>query len=186
AFDGDGSVYYINVPESRELTAARAAVDAATQAGNREEMFRARTRVSQLEAASARLVRRDLASGRESPVDLGGIVPQAVVFRPGASAPSVLGAPADAGDTNHPYRTGNGAPQPVTTAAGAKRDVAFLSGDRILYAIDRQSFAIQDLASGNVQTYRGTQVTRSADGSAVAFLSSDGEQMVITLVKPDA
>jgi hypothetical protein len=151
-----GRIYYIAVPESDESTRARAAV-----------------------------VARDLATGAESDIDTGDIVPQAVVFRPGDTTLHVIGAPADAGNTNHLYSLAGGAPQRITTAEGAKRDAAFLSGDRLLYAIDRQSFAIQDLRTGNVATHRGTQVARSADGGTIAFVRQDAGDNVITLLHAD-
>jgi hypothetical protein len=118
-------------------------------------------------------------------VDLGGIVPQVIVFRPGDTALHVLGAPAGAGDTNDLYRIAGATPQKLTTASGPKRDAVFLAGNRLLYSIDRQSFAIQDLASGAVTTHQGTQPVHSADGSTVAFVRRDGNEYVITLVRGD-
>ena len=86
AFDERGRVFYIQVPDSPELTAARGAVQTAVESRNSQEAFRARTRVSQLEAAGARLMFRDLATGTVSEVNVRGVVPQAVVFRAGDSA----------------------------------------------------------------------------------------------------
>ena len=184
-FDGTGSVYYITVPETPELIEARAAVAAAIEARNNQEAFRARTRVSQLEAAGARLSKRELGTGRESIVDLGGVIPQAVVVRSGDAALHVLGAPADAGNTNHLYRVTDGVPQPLTTADGPKRDPVFLAGDRLLYGIDRQSFAVQDLRTGDVTTHHGTQATVSADGSTIAFVREIDGQNGIVLLRED-
>ncbi|HSK20026.1 MAG TPA: M20/M25/M40 family metallo-hydrolase [Longimicrobiales bacterium] len=185
AFDGASRVYYITVPDSPELAAARAAVTAAVESRNSQESFRARSRVSQLEAAAARLMVRDAAGGAAAQVDLGGIIPQAVVMRPGDAGLHVLGAPAGAGDTNHLYRIADGAAQQLTTAEGPKRDVVFLTGERLLYGIDRQSFAIQDLATSTVTTHQGTQVTVSGDGSTVAFVRQDGDDNVITVLRAD-
>ncbi|HEX6134308.1 MAG TPA: M20/M25/M40 family metallo-hydrolase [Longimicrobiales bacterium] len=185
AFDGAGRVFYIVVPASPELAQARTDVDAAVQARNSQEAFRARTRVAQLEAAAARLMVRELASGREAAVDLGGIEPQTVVFRPGDATPHVLGATAGAGNGSDLYRIADGTPRRVTTADGPKRDIVFLAGDRLLYSIDRQSFAIQSLATGAVSIHTGTQVTRSADGSTVSFVRPDAGESVITLLRAD-
>ncbi|MBR9990069.1 MAG: M20/M25/M40 family metallo-hydrolase [Gemmatimonadetes bacterium] len=181
AFDGAGRVYYIAVGESRALDEAREAVTAALESGDNQAAFQARTRVSQLESAAARLRLRDLASGSESHVDLGPIIPQAVVFRAGDATPYVLGAPAGAGNTNDIYRIA-GAPQKVTAAEGPKGDAVFLAGDRLLYVIDRQSFAIQELASGNVSTHRGIQPSVSADGGSIAFVRQEDGESIITVV----
>lgn len=184
-FDGSGRVFHITVPDSPELAQARAAVTAAVESRNNQAAFRARTLVSQLESASARLVARDLATNREAVVDLGGIVPQSIVFRPGDTVLHVLGAPAGAGDTNDLYRIAGTTPQKLTTASGPKRDVVFLAGNRLLYSIDRQSFAIQDLATGEATTHHGTQPVHSADGSTVAYVRRDESEYVITLVLGD-
>lgn len=181
-FDGAGRVYYISVPETPELVEARAAVAAAVQARNNQEAFRARGRVSQLEAAGARLVAHDLGRGTETTVDLDGIIPQAVVSRPGDAALHVIGAPADADNTNHVYRIGSTGAERVTTADGPKRDAVFLQGDRLLYSIDRQSFAIQDLVTGAVVTHRGAGVTTAGDGSVVAFVRQDNGENVISTI----
>jgi hypothetical protein len=184
-FDAAGRVFHITVPDSPELAQARAAVTAAVESRNNQEAFRARTLVSQLEASSARVVARDLATNRESGVDLGGIVPQSIVFRPGDTALHVLGAPAGAGDTNDLYRIAGNTPQKLTIASGPKRDAVFLADNRLLYSIDRQSFAIQDLATGEVTTHHGAQPVHSADGSTVAYVRRDGIEYVITLVLGD-
>ncbi|HEX2166297.1 MAG TPA: M20/M25/M40 family metallo-hydrolase [Longimicrobiales bacterium] len=181
-FDGGGNVFFIAIRETPELAEARAAVAAAV---DRRDAFDARTRVSRLEEAGAQLMSRDLATGRESVVDLGGIVPQAMVVRESDGALHVFGAPADAGNTNHLYRITNGAPEQVTTADGPKRDAVFLTGDRLLYVIDRESFAIQDLVTGNVAAHDGSQVAISGDRSTVAFVREDGSDNVITILLAD-
>lgn len=184
AFDAFGRVYYITVPDSPELAEARAAVAAALESGDRQEAFGARSRLSQLEAAAAQLMERSADGGAAARVDLGGIIPQAVISRPGLQTIHVLGAPVGAGDTNHLYRIHDGTQQ-LTAADGPKRDVVFLTGDRLLYGIDRQSFAIQDLATSTVTTHQGTQVTVSGDGSTVAFVRQDGDDNVITVLRAD-
>ena len=185
AFDALGRVYYITVPDSPELAEARGAVASAVERRNTQESFRARSRLAELEAAAAQLMLRNADGGAASRVDLGGIIPQAVVSQPGAPALHVLGAPPGAGDTNHLYRIGHGTTQQLTTADGPKRDVVFLTGNRLLYGIDRQSFAIQDLATSRVTTHQGGQVSVSADSSTIAFVRQDGGDNVITVVRAD-
>jgi hypothetical protein len=184
-FDGAGSVFYFAVQESAELSRARAAVDAAVGARDNQAAFRARLRVSQLEAAGARLIARDLATATETTVDLRGIVPQAVVFRPGDTALHVLGAPADAGGTSDLYRISVTGPRKLTAGTGPGRDIVFLAGDRVLHAIDRQSFGIQDVQTGAVATHNGTQVAVSADGATVAFVQQRDDENIITLLHAD-
>ena len=183
ALDAGGRLYYLSIPDSPELTAARAAVDAATQARNTQAAGQARTQVQQLETAAARLMMRDLASGTEAVVPTTGLQVQSVSVRGSDNVVHVLGAPADAGNTSDFYRVGSGAPQKITTAAGPKIDPVWLAGDKLLYRINNQNFAIQDLRTGQVQTQAGTQVTAAANGSAVAFVRQDSTGNVITVMR---
>jgi Tol biopolymer transport system component len=183
AIAAGGRLYYLTIADSPELTAARTAVDAATQARNTQAATQARTQVQQLEAAGTRLMMRELASGSESVVPTTGLLVQSVSVRAGDGAVHVLGAPADAGNTSDFYRVGSGAPQKITTATGPKIDPIWLAGDKLYYRINNQSFAIQDLRTGQVTTHRGAQATVSADGSALAFVRQDSTENVISVMR---
>lgn len=187
AFDGAGGAAWIRVPESTELTSARAAVDAATAAGDRDAMFAARTRVSELERASARVVWRDLATGSERTLETGDLIVQAVVPGPGAGV-HVLGAPADAGNVTDVYRVTDTGMAKITTGPGPKSAPVWLANDHIMYSIDRQNFAIESLATGAVMAVQGTQPAVSADGSAVAYVhqTDDGAAISVLRVGADA
>jgi hypothetical protein len=62
-----------------------------------------------------------------------------------------------------------------------KTDPIWLAGDRLLYSVDRANFAVQDLASGKVESHRGAQVATSADGSAIAFVRQEDGMNMITV-----
>jgi hypothetical protein len=185
-FDGAGRVLYISVPPTPEVTAARAALQQAVDARDNAAALRARTRLGELEAAAARVVIRSLDDGRETTLRTDGLVVQAVLTRPGDDATYVSALVAGAGTAAELYRLGAAAPQKVTTAPGPKSDFVWFGGAHLLYAIDRQNFAVQDLRSGAVETYRGTQPAVSADGSAVAFVRQDEGMNVIGVLRPGA
>lgn len=182
AFTGAGSVAYVTVPATAELTAARATVETAAEQGNNQALFAARTRVSELEAAAARVVRRDLATGREATMSTGGLIVQAVIARPGDVSVHVLGAPADAGNVTDVYRIGD-VMRKITAGPGPKSAPIWLADDHLLYGIDRQTFAVEHAGAGLVTRYSGTQVATSADGRAVAFMHRDGDDNVISVLR---
>lgn len=186
AFVGAGAVAYVHVPPTPELMAARAAVDAAAEGGDRDALFAARTRVSELEVAAARVVRRELASGRETNLSTGGLVVQAVLARPGDEAVYVLGAPADAGNVTDVYRVVGSDVQKITTGPGPKDAPVWLADDHVLYGIDRQTFAIEHVGAGLASRHSGTQIATSADGRAVAFVHQDGDDNVISVLRVGA
>jgi len=184
AFDDARRALFLRVAETAEIRTARAAVDSAVAARNNQAAFQARSRLSRLEAAATQLVALEVESGSEVLVPTPGLIVQAVTSRPGEMSVYVLAAPADGGNTSDVYRLGSGAPEKITTAAGPKTDPVWLTGERLLYSIDRQNFAIQDLAAGTVAAHRGTAVTVSADGSTVAFVRQDEGQNVLTVITP--
>jgi Tol biopolymer transport system component len=106
-----------------------------------------------------------------------GLTVQAVLFRPGDASIYVL-APSGPGSSDV-YRLGSGAPERVTRGDGTKTNPVWLSGDRLLYSVDRQTFAVEDLRSGAVRRIDGVNVTASADGSTLAWLVPAERQNVL-------
>ncbi|CAN5890115.1 hypothetical protein BH23GEM9_BH23GEM9_01540 [soil metagenome] len=142
--------------------------------------FDDRGRVAYVGGSPAAVVVRDLASGRETQSSAAGLTVQAVLFRPGEEAAYVV-APTGSGASDI-YRLGAGAPERVTRGSGTKTSPVWLRGDRVLYTIDRQSFAIEDLRSATVHPFSGTGVTVSADGGSVAWVGRDGGSNAIMIV----
>ena len=129
--------------------------------------------------APPRIVLRELTTGRETTLPTPGLNPQSIVFRRGEATVYVL-APTGSGSSDV-YRLGGAEPVRVTSANGTKTNPVWLAGDRLLYSIDRQSFAIQNLTSGQVEQHRASDVAVSADGSAIAYVRQDESMNVITV-----
>jgi Tol biopolymer transport system component len=127
---------------------------------------------------------RDLAGGRVTQVPAPGLTIQSITFRPGDGSIYVV-APSGPGSSDV-FRLGAGAPQRVTRGEGTKTAPVWLSGDRVLYLVDRQSFAIEDLEGGAVRAFSGTGVTVSADGSTVAWISQSGGVSVLQVLPTGA
>jgi Tol biopolymer transport system component len=123
---------------------------------------------------------RDLATGRETQVAAPGLTVQSVHFRAGDGSVHVV-APSGPGASDV-YRLGGGAPERLTRGDGTKSAPVWLSGGRILYSVDRQTFAIED-GQGGVQGFTGVGVTASADGSTVAWVAP-GEMENVLYVLP--
>src|SRR5688572_7403192 len=99
-------------------------------------VFDGRGRAAYVAGAPARVVVRELASGRETTVPAAGLTPQAVTFRPGEDAVYVIAPTGPGASDLHRLEPANAVR--VTKAEGTKTDPIWLAGDRLLYSIDRQ------------------------------------------------
>jgi DNA-binding beta-propeller fold protein YncE len=126
---------------------------------------------------------RDLASGREVQLAAPGLTVQSIMFRPGDASVYVL-APTGAGASDV-YRLGAGAPERVTRGPGTKTNPVWLSGDRLLYGIDRQLFAVEDLRAGATRRISGSGAAASADGSTIVWVEQDGGASVLRVLRAD-
>jgi Tol biopolymer transport system component len=124
---------------------------------------------------------QELSTGQVTQMPAPGLTVQSVFFRPGDAAVYVM-APTGAGSSDV-HRLGGGTPERVTRGAGTKTNPVWLTDDRILYSVDRQTFAIEDLGSGMVRGFSGIGVTASADGSTVAWVSPGEGQNTIQLLR---
>lgn len=147
--------------------------------------FDGRGRVAWVGGSPDRVSVRDLSGGRVTEVAAPGLTVQSIVFREGDASVYVV-APTGAGASDV-YRLGTGAPERVTRGDGTKTNPVWLSGERVLYSVDRQAFAIEDLRGGAARRIDGVGVTASADGSTVAWVvPGDGDNALYVLRASDA
>jgi Tol biopolymer transport system component len=146
--------------------------------------FDGRGRVAWVGGSPGAVSVRDLASGRVTEVAAPGLTVQSITFRDGDASIYVV-APTGPGSSDV-YRLGAGAPQRVTRGEGTKTSPVWLAGDRILYTVDRQNFAIEEVRGGAVRGFTGTGVTVSADGGTVAWIGQQGGANVLHVLAQGA
>jgi hypothetical protein len=173
AFAPDGRrIAYLRVPESRELSGAREADRRATAVGDIAALRQARAEIARLEAATAQVVVRELASGREQQRAAPGIDRLALAFA-GDGTLVLVGRRAGAADRTDLWALPErGAPRALTDGPGVKGATLMSAGPgRLVYTVTPDRIEVLDLASGATRGFRGHSPAVSADGSTLAFVT---------------
>ncbi len=183
-FSHDGrNAAYLVTPETPELRAARAELDRLTGGQERQA---AQRRVEQLESETARIILRDLTTGRERTVDAPGITRGFLAFA-GDGQLYVFGGASGSSSVDRVFRaTGNApgialAPGSVPTPVASARALA---GPRMIIAQGGRGggFSVVDASSGNVRRFDGSSPGISADGRFVTFVGRAGQENTISLI----
>jgi hypothetical protein len=173
------SVAYLSVPETEELAAARAAERVAQAARDFGAVRRARVEIARLEAAAARIMVRELATGRDVE-RAAGRDGAAVAERYGllyaGDGSLVLVGRAPGEETGALFVVPErGQPGRLGETPGTDGAVVAAVGDRrVLQTVDAGRFIVVDVPTGAVVLdLAGSSPTASADGSVVAFLERE-------------
>jgi hypothetical protein len=179
-FSADGStLVYLKVPPSQELVGLQAAADRAT---GTDRALRS-NELAEFVARVARLVVRDVATGRETEIDTGTVRKSLPVAGAGGSI-LFVGWAAE-GEADQMYLVSAGAaPRPLTTDSADKTIVAVnASGSAVLFTPRRRggqggpaTFGVISLPEGNVMTVAGSAPAFSGDGGTLAYVSLEGDE----------
>jgi Tol biopolymer transport system component len=164
-------VAYLRVPETPVLAAARRAERAALATRDGPAVRSARAETVRLEAATARLMVLDPATGREREWRAAQLERHGLAFA-GDGSLVLIGR-----DPRHPPGTDlyvvqeRAAPRAITDGPGIKGATLVQAGDRrLLYTVDER-FVVHDLSTGaTLLELTGSAPVVSADGSTVAYL----------------
>lgn len=127
-------VAYLRLPRSRALDRARTAAEQALARGDREEAMRLRAEVRYLEARDARIVVRELASGRERVIDDGGLVKDRLAWGADGRTLYVVAARDGQAERSDVYAipVDGGAPRAVMDGPGFKGAPVVVPGGRYM------------------------------------------------------
>ncbi len=172
--DGN-SVAYLQVPETRALTAARAAEQAAMAARDFAAVRAARAELARLEAEAARIMVRELSTGQERERPAPGPHRLGLLFTGDGSLVLVGADPASPGRAGLYLVPERGEPRALAPRLGTDARVVTPVGQRrILQTVSGDQFAVVEVPSGRVVArIDGASPAVSADGSTVAYLSRE-------------
>jgi hypothetical protein len=189
-FSPDGSMLaYLKLAPSEELRKLQAELDAAEQAGRAQRQ----AAVNQRMGREAQIVVRDLASGRETPLDAGELGKGSLAI---AASGTVFFAGTPGEEDSQVYAVAAGRPAAaLTSGPGDKAPLAIAStGDALLYSVriggggrggsgGRGGGAAAPATFGvlNVTGFRTTVITGSApafsgDGRTLAYVAREGAE----------
>lgn len=201
-----GRAAYVRARGTAEAARARAAVERAVREGDRETIARRRGELAYVMARDARIVVRELASGRERVLEDGGLVKAELAWSADGETLYVAGAKPGETDRSDIYAFGaSGPPRKVTGGAGVKGDPIVAPGGRyLLYSVSGRSAApfaggaaagrtgrgasrivVRDLRTGAERAFDGAGARLSADGSTAVFLAAEGEATLVRVVRLD-
>lgn len=202
-------IAYLRLPVSDALERARAEMDGALGRGDRSAFMRWRAEVRYLEARDARIVVRELASGRERTIEDGGLIKERLAWGGDGRTLYVVAARDGQTDRSDIYAiTDGGAPRLVTDGPGFKGAPVVVPGGRYLVyevlprtpvpqwpgAAEGQAagqaagpagqarVVVRDLRTGAERTFDGRAPRLSADGSAAVFLAAEGGETLVRVV----
>ena len=179
SFAPDGrTLVYLRVPRAPDIEALQAAADAATgttRALRSNELF-------ELVGRTAAIVRRDLVSGRETPIDIGMVRKSSLLA--GAEGSVVFVGWAAEGDADQIYTVAQGgAPKPLTSDRDDKMLVGVnATGTAVLFSTRGRrvegtgTFSVLALPCGTVTSVAGTAPSFSGDGATLAYVVRDGNE----------
>jgi hypothetical protein len=186
-FSPDGrAVAYLTIQETPELRAARAELDRLTSAQDQQAAQRKRQEIAQLELGGARILLRDLATGRDREIAAAGITRGSLAFAGDGGLYVIGGAPGTTA-SDRVFRATGASPGVALAAGSVPGQIAGarpLAGPRMLLAQGGRGggFAILDAASGSVRRIEGTNPSISSDRRFVAYLGSAGQENTVSLI----
>jgi hypothetical protein len=172
-FSPDGrQIAYLQVPETRELRAARERDRLAVEAGDIATLRRIRPEIARMEAASARIRVRELASGREAERRVPGIERLGLAYA-GDGTLILTGRGAGQSDVTDLYAVpARGDARALTSGPGIKGATLLTGGrDHIVFTIGRDRIVTHQLSTGAQRTFEGTSPALSADGTTLAWVA---------------
>jgi hypothetical protein len=198
----DGSrAAYLAAPDMPELRAANAEAERLLAAGDRPGAASARAEAMRIERENARIMVVDLSNGREEQIDAPPITRGALAFgddgelyvvggTPGQQAALPQGGGRGGGQPlgDLVYRvSGGGAPASMMPmgSIGAFTSADAVAGRRMLLGMGRGGFAVLDLATGAAHRFDGSSPAVSRDGSAVVYLTEEGDETLINVAATD-
>jgi peptidase M28-like protein/WD40 repeat protein len=192
---------FLRVPETDELRAERAAM-ARIPVADRTAIATQNRKIAEIEARVARVVLRDLSTGRETEYLDDTLLKSAPVLGGDGSTVYVLGrAPTgQAGLELYAFTAGGARPTPLTGDGLIKSGLAVIPrSGKLTYLVDQgdpfsaQAFAtrrgpnaaivIFDPATRESRRIPGWSPSSSADGSAIAYVTRQGAENAIGVVK---
>jgi len=177
-------VAYMTVPETEELLAARAALEASVDPSDRMARYRLRRELARLDAEHTRIVVRDLTSDAEGVVEPEGMAVMSLLYNPGDGALHFLGAEVGEAASTGVYRLGpGGAPTRITPPGTQLSDPFFArGGDFLVFGMGRGEFGVMETGSGSIHGFQGLTPVLSADGGTLAFSGGDGGEAVVSVL----
>jgi Tol biopolymer transport system component len=180
-------VAYIVVPETEELAAALQQLQSAAAAGDRASRMRMRRDLVRINAEHARIVVREMASGRERQIapDLGLF---SLMYGATDNTLYFVGSPkGDATRTDIYTLTDGGDTRPLTDGPGRKNDPRLvLGGEHLAYSVGSGTLGVVELATGATHTINAASPVYSADGTKIAYFGRDGDETTVNVVDLEA
>ena len=184
-FSPDGSkLAYLSVQHRQELTDAQAAVDRAMPAERQPQQ----DAVNQMVAGLARVIVRDVATGRETPIDAGTLRKTALAY--GAGRIFFSGTGMD-GDPTQIYEVAEGR-TPIMRTTGTLDKVLLeinATGTALLFTTrlpgggrgggqggSPATFGLLSAADGRVTTITGSAPSFSGDGASFSYVTREGTE----------
>ena len=164
---------YLAVVETPRMTLLSAQIDSFTRARNASGILQARAELTRLENESARIMIRDLRSGREREVRAAGLWRQSLAWTADGRSLFVVGGPAGEPGRSNIYALGAAAPSPVVEGAGQRTGLLAVPGGRYLVFLEAGNVVVRDLRSGESRTLRARSYAASGDRSTIAFVERD-------------
>jgi Tol biopolymer transport system component len=177
-------------------------------APDRQAMADAQRKLTQLEAANAEIIIRDLASAQERVLPDGGLRKTSLAFSADGHDVYVVGGKAGDASSSDIYAIAesSGTLRPLTTGPGIKSGPIPVPGGRVLiYAVALPSaqappagggrgsqglggpaatdLVVLNLADRVTTTFKGRAPAVSADGSTLAFLTQVGDENAVQVIK---
>jgi hypothetical protein len=194
-FSPDGrSAAYFSSAEVPQIRAARADLDRLTAAGDTRGAQQKSQEIARLDLEHARIVLRDLASGRDRELNASDVTRGLLAFGGNGDLYLIGGTPGQTARDRIERLTG-AAPGMVLAGGSGTANIASaraLSGPRLLLGLGggggrggggggggRGGFAIFDASTAALRPVDGTSPSASADGSRVVYLTrQEGEQAI--------
>jgi hypothetical protein len=181
---------YLTIEEDEELRRVRAEIDELMAQRNRRAAFQLRGRAAMIEARLARVMVRDLRTQADNPLDLEGMVKTELAFSGDGNTIYFIGGRPE--DPNEPppldvyaFSAFAATSLPLTSDGLPKSGLIALAGDAFLaFALGAGRVMVHDLNTGDMRSYDGTALTSAANGSAIAFLTRDGNVTTVNVVTP--
>ena len=189
-FSPDGrSAAYLSVPRSPALDSLVAAIEREEKLPVDEASIQRwnalRARLATLEAETARIVTRDLASGREREITAPGLRRYGVAFGSDARALYLVGGPAGDSATRDLWAldgAGRAAPPRRLTQGAQVRTALAAAGGALVATTTGADVLVVPAGGGEPRRLRGTMPALSADGRVLAFVAREGaEYRILTL-----